>query len=105
MSGTSAATDETGTGVTGDDLVERRANNVPRNSAITMKGVINRSGMEPVAGKARQGCNAMNYYGSLSLAIYCIANIRRPVPGQHRSLRHIHGTAKSDRPILEIRLS
>jgi hypothetical protein len=61
--------------------------------------------MEPVAGKARQGCDAMNYYGSLSLAIYCIANIRRPVPGQHRSLRHIHGTAKSDRPILEIRLS
>jgi hypothetical protein len=43
-----------------------------------MRGVINRSGMDPVAGKVRQGCNAMNYYGSLSLAIHGIANIRRP---------------------------
>jgi hypothetical protein len=105
MSGTGAATDETGTGVTEEELMERRANNVPTNSAITMRGVINRSGMEPVAGKVRQGCEAMNQNGSLSLAIYCIANIRRPVSGRHHSLRRIHGTAKSDRPIFEVRLS
>ena len=33
------------------------------------------------------------------------ARILRPAPGQRYSLRQIHGTAKSDRPILEIRLS
>jgi hypothetical protein len=54
MSGTSAATDETGTGGTEEELRERRANNVPSSSAITMRGVINRSGMEPIAGTVRQ---------------------------------------------------
>ena len=96
---------ETGTGVTEEELVERRANNVPSSSAITMRGVINRSGMELVAGKVRQCRNARNQHGWLNLAIYRIANIRRPAPGRSHSLRHIHGTAKSDRPILEIRLS
>jgi hypothetical protein len=105
MSGTSAATDETGTGSTGEELSERRANNIPSNSAARMRGVINRSGMGLVAGKVRQGCDAMNQHGWLSLAIYCIANIRRPAQGQYHSLRHIHGAAKSDRPILVIRLS
>jgi len=85
--------------------VERRASNVPRNSAITMRGVINRSDMDPVAGKVRQGCDAMNQFGSLSLAAYCIAKISRPAPGRLYSLRRIHGTTKSDRPILEVRLS
>jgi hypothetical protein len=53
MSGASATTDETGTGVTKEELVELRANNVPSSSAITMRGVINRSGMDPVIGIAR----------------------------------------------------
>ena len=81
MSGTTAATDETGTGVTEEELVERRANHVPRSNAITMRGVINRSVMEPVAGKVRQGRDARNQHSWLSLAIYCIANIRQPASG------------------------
>jgi hypothetical protein len=54
MSGTTAATDETGTGVTEEELVKRRANNVPSSNAITMRDVKNRSRMEAVAGKVRQ---------------------------------------------------
>ncbi len=42
---------------------------------------------------------------SMSDRLQGIATIRRPAPGQHHSLHHIHGTTKSDRPILEIRLS
>jgi hypothetical protein len=69
VSGVSAANDETGTGVTEEELVERRANNVPSSSAITMRGVINRSGMEPVTGKVRQSRDAKNqHYYWLSLA-------------------------------------
>jgi hypothetical protein len=68
VSGISAATDETGTGVTEEELVERRANNVPSSSAITMRGVINRSGMEPVTGKVRQSRDAKNQHYWLSLA-------------------------------------
>jgi hypothetical protein len=54
MSGTTAATDEAGTGVTEEELVKRRANNVPSSNAITMRDVKNRSRMEAVAGKVRQ---------------------------------------------------
>jgi hypothetical protein len=55
MPGASATPDETGTGVTEEELMERRANNVPSSSAITMRGVIDRSGMELVTGTVRQG--------------------------------------------------
>jgi hypothetical protein len=41
MSGTNVATEE--------ELLDWRAHNVPSSNAIRMRGVINRSGMEPVA--------------------------------------------------------
>jgi hypothetical protein len=51
ISGASATTGGTGTGVTGGDLVERRANSVPSTNTTIMRGVMNRSGMEPVQEK------------------------------------------------------
>src|SRR5438270_14004502 len=79
MSGASTAAEETGAGVTEEGLMERRENNVPNSSTITMRGVKARSGMEPVAGKVRQPRNLRTQHGGL--AIYSIANLRRPAQG------------------------
>jgi len=83
MSGASTAAEETGAGVTEEELMERRANNIPNSSTITMRGVIARSGMEPVAGKIQQSRNLRTQ--DSELAIYSIANMLSPAPGQHDS--------------------
>jgi len=50
MSGTSAATGETGANVSEEGgSRERRARSVPRSSTTKMRGVIDRSGMEPLS--------------------------------------------------------
>jgi hypothetical protein len=54
LSGVSTGTDEVSTGVAEGGSMERRANTVPSNSATIMSGVIDRSNMESVAGKAQQ---------------------------------------------------
>jgi len=50
MSGTSAATGETGVNVSEEGgSRERRARRVPRSNTTTMRGVIDRSGIEPIS--------------------------------------------------------
>lgn len=80
LSGASTGTDEVGRVVTEEGLRERRANNVPSSSATTMRGVIDRSGMEPIAGKVRQGRNRRNHRGRVRLTLYRIADTHRPAP-------------------------
>jgi len=93
MSGPSATTDETGAGLTEEELMERRANNVPSNSTITMKGVINRSGMEQVVGKVRQSVSSLrdklNGIRRLKLRVgYEEINGRLGVPNGASKQRH-----------------
>jgi hypothetical protein len=75
MPGASTGTDEAVTGVTEGDSMERMANHVPNSSATTMRGVIDRSGMEPIAGKVRQGRNGMNHHGWLPKVSLTFSNL------------------------------
>ena len=72
--------DTTGTGVTEGGLRERRANNVPSSSATTMRGVIDRSGIEPVGGTVRQSCHATHDLSLLSLTLSHTADSLGPAP-------------------------
>jgi hypothetical protein len=53
MPGASTGIDEAVTGATEGDSMERRASHVPNNKATRMRGVIDRSGIEPVAGNVQ----------------------------------------------------
>src|SRR5262245_7929917 len=102
MPGASTATGEAVTGVTDGDSMERRASHVPSSKATTMRGVIDRSTMEPVARKVAQGCNLMTQYGHLSLAACCVARMLRPPHGQHythfgTSMAHRNPTVRSSK--------
>src|SRR4029078_6800784 len=82
ISGASATADGTGTGGSEEDLVARRANRVPSTSTTMMRGVINRSGMELVAGKAQQGRDAENRHHELNQTLYRIATTLHPISGR-----------------------
>jgi len=80
ISGVSATGDETGTGVTGEGVRERRANTVPSNSVTTMSGVIDRSAIEPVTETAWASCHATQRHRRLSLPLSHTADTLGPAP-------------------------